>query len=320
MTSTIPSKKCPLPLVLCLVTALVSLQACGPEDCRESHCAAASTSDPTVSSPPPQAPRPARSGIPIQDVTATNWEGESVDPLEEELPGPRIEFDVDQLELPATFVGRTSMTSFRVRNVSDEPVFFEQEGTQLRLAITGEGSAPGEFVAVPLGTYDPHAGLVPGNALEIGVFFVPTAVGARTGQLELRQAGSSLPLALLALTGEGVATGLCAWSVSQQVVDFGLIQRRESAALTLTLTNEGPPDGPGCELMTVSTVQQTHPAFKVEVHGELSEHLEPGATLELTVWFTGMDEPGEYEGALQVEVRNGEPGEARLPLRIVVVP
>jgi hypothetical protein len=315
--ATLSPKSVSHPLTLLVgVLAAVALQACGqPEDCASAACEAQLASS---SSELPPSTLGSRDALP-EILTELD-----VRVRDELAPGPADEpapllLEFAELGFPTTAMGQQSMRSFVVRNVGTGPVFLAHDGQQLHFDIVSAGGAlEGEFVAVALGGYDPWAGLVAGNALEIGVWFAPAAVGSRKAELRLRAPDAEGTLATLALGGEGVHSGLCAWSVSASALEFGQLGVGEAASMTLTLTNEEAAGGPACEL-TLSTFHNTHAAFVVADRELLPAALFPGDALEVTVWFTGADVAGEYDGELLVEVLNGAPGEAVLPMHIQVI-
>jgi hypothetical protein len=154
------------------------------------------------------------------------------------------------------------------------------------------GTNAGDFRVDGSSTCSTAAVLAAGSNCTLVVGDVPQGVGSRIASLAIASNGSSP--GTITLTGTGLAPPMPLIAVSADTLNFALPAAGASTAQTLTISNTGSAG------LSFTNFAVSSAAFTVSGTGahpcSTTSSLEPGATCELTVSWSG----GEQQGSLTI--------------------
>ena len=188
---------------------------------------------------------------------------------------PRIEVAPDSIDFGQVGLGESAQQSLAIRNSgSAELQVSDLQSSEPDFAVTG----------------DTEFQLAPGDSREVGVAFVPSAVGAQQAALTIPSNDPEQPTFTVALSG--IAFGVSNIVVQPSRLDFGQAMLGQTTQQTLSIQNSGSAE------LNITSVRSNDPAFTVE--DDTTFALDPGAAVELTVSFAPAS-VGAHQANLNIE-------------------
>lgn len=172
-------------------------------------------------------------------------------------------------------------------NINVTPTSFEfgsqpvnsEAGQTLTISNEGDAALDGSlFLFAPFSASPASFSIAPAASRSFTIKFKPTSRGTALGNLTVASNDPDSPSLLLGLSGTGVAPYL---SVSPSALDFGTVPVGESAARTLTISNQNNSDS---TTLTLSSFQTTNAQFSFS--GPESTSLAPGGSTTVQVTLT----------------------------------
>lgn len=198
------------------------------------------------------------------------------------VPEPLLELDRAAVAFGGTDVFSTSETVLvAVKNVGRAPL------------VVANATASGEFSAVS-GCSQP---LEPQEVCTIGVAHEPTTAGSHSGVLSIASNSANLPMATVALTGNGL-TGLLVAEPAE--VAFDTVRVGESAVKSVQVRNTGP------AATTIDKVQLSGPDARAFSVDPACAKLAVGEACPVTVRFTAAV-AGRHSATVTVTPVVGQP-------------
>jgi len=149
-----------------------------------------------------------------------------------------------------------------------------------------------------------------GQALDLTVDFQPSAAGAAQATLTVDSSDGSLPHSVVTVSGNGLATAPCQFSLLPATIDFGNVAPGGGAVLGLRFSNEG---GDLCAVGDVHIESDANGAFSMPGGALASLVLWPGDSFQTQVAFV-PNAAGQVTGQVQMQVNDPAQPTVSLPL------
>lgn len=224
--------------------------------------------------------------------------------------GPDIEVDpMPALSFPKTAVGAQVVKRIRISNVGYDPtgtrplrvdlssLFISSDtGHAAHFRWQSENQSLTEFV------------LQPGQAKNINITYWPLSEGSHEAFIDIPSNDGDEPVVRVALRGSAKTLGPCEYTVTPEVVNFGIVPEGVRARLAFGVRNVG---ANTCAISNVRLSPGTPAAFGLTYVS--TRMFEPGETLIFPVEFEAPT-AGDYSGMAQFDITSPVAPKVDVPL------